>query len=672
MINPKNNFILCVFILYSSAFFSQISEGGIPYSFKNNIEPVISEFNIDQPSLAEIQSEINNNEDDYLVGIIKDVQLSLTKNGTWIFHSDGSKSCFLKIRSKSAIGISLFFENFIIPKGAELFVYNENKKHIIGKFSSITNLNNSLTHTQIVEGEVSIIEYYQPQNSSGNLDITLNKIGYMFRGFEDYLKPFKNSSNKPIVLRADPCQIDVACSPENIGWSEPIDAVVLFTYVESPNIYQCSGSVINNTADDCTPYILTAWHCGDNQANQNLSGYTWYWNYQKSSCQPNTNGSNPSKGNQTMINGVVRASSGSGTLNNPPSSNQEAGSDFALVELNSIIPTSYNTFYAGWDRSTNSISSGVSIHHPSGSAKKISTFNSSPTSTSFNGGAANAHWNVSWSSTSNGHGVTEGGSSGASLFNQNKKIIGQLSGGSSFCSSPNSPDQFGKFSTSWSSNGSSPGAKLKPWLDPLNLNVNSLDGTYAPCSGTVLECEIAFWNSQTQIETDTINNGESIDFFGGSNLTTANYNWNFDKTGLGGVSVPNSTDQSPSGVIFNSSGLFQVQLTVTNNQETCLVDTVIKVLPLTTNIEVNDITKKLIYPNPNNGTFNLNISKEIIKNIGTGFIYNSIGEVIQKINFNSLKLSDNLTVNIKGGIPGVYYLKFENNPVFNYKIILID
>ena len=164
MINTKNNFILCVFILYSSAFFSQISNGGIPYSFKNNIEPVISEFNIDQPSLTEIQSEINNNEDDYLVGIIKDVQLSLTKNGTWISHSDGSKSCILKIRSKSAIGISLFFENFTIPKGAELFVYNENKKHVIGKFNSTTNSINSLTHTQIVEGEVSIIEYYQPQN----------------------------------------------------------------------------------------------------------------------------------------------------------------------------------------------------------------------------------------------------------------------------------------------------------------------------------------------------------------------------------------------------------------------------------------------------------------------------------------------------------------------------
>ena len=126
---------------------------------------------------------------------------------------------------------------------------------------------------------------------------------------------------------------------------------------------------------------------------------------------------------------------------------------------------------------------------------------------------------------------------------------------------------------------SSPGAKLKPWLDPLNLNVNSLDGTYAPCSGTVLECEIAFWNSQTQALTDTINQGESIDFFGGSNLASSNYSWSFDNTGLGGVSVASSTTQSPSGVTFNNSGSFQVQLTVTNSQETCLVDTVIKVLP---------------------------------------------------------------------------------------------
>ena len=159
----------------------------------------------------------------------------------------------------------------------------------------------------------------------------------------------------------------------------------------------------------------------ETNANQNLSGYTWYWNYQKTSCQPNANASNPSKGNQTMINGVVKATSGSGTLNNPPSSNQVAGSDFTLIELNTAIPSTYNAYFAGWDRSSSSASSGVGIHHPNGSAKKISTFNSNLASSSYNGGAFNAHWEVYWDATTNGHGVTEGGSSGSPIFNQDKE-----------------------------------------------------------------------------------------------------------------------------------------------------------------------------------------------------------------------------------------------------------
>ena len=62
----------------------------------------------------------------------------------------------------------------------------------------------------------------------GNLKVEINKIGYYFRGFEDYLEPFKDgNSNHSLNTRADFCQVDVACSPENIGWSEQIDAVFI-------------------------------------------------------------------------------------------------------------------------------------------------------------------------------------------------------------------------------------------------------------------------------------------------------------------------------------------------------------------------------------------------------------------------------------------------------------
>jgi len=431
----KINLISVITILFFGSYQSQISQGGTPFSFTHNIGTPINEFLIDQPSSKDIELAKIDEKETYKVGIIRSTNLSLLNNGTWINHADGSKSGFLKIRSKSALGLSVFFDNFSIPEGAEMFIYNSNKKHLIGKFNSITNSKNLLTHTQVIEGEMITIEYFEPSNAIGNLKIDIHKVGYIFRGFEDYLEPFKSNSSSFTPKIAEFCQVDVACSPENIGWSEQIDAVVHFTYTDPNYIYVCSSSVINNTSQDCTPYIFTAWHCGEPNANQNLSGYTWYWNYQKTSCQPNANASNPSKGNQTMINGVVKATSGSGTLNNPPSSNQVAGSDFSLIELNTTIPSTYNAYFAGWDRSNSLVSNGVGIHHPNGSAKKISTFNSNLTSTSYNGGAFNAHWEVYWDATSNGHGVTEGGSSGSPIFNQDKRIVGQLSGGSSICSS---------------------------------------------------------------------------------------------------------------------------------------------------------------------------------------------------------------------------------------------
>ena len=86
---------------------------------------------------------------------------------------------------------------------------------------------------------------------------------------------------------------------------------------------------------------------------------------------------------------------------------------FLLVELNN--DPDFNPYFAGWNRSNIPATSGVSIHHPSGDIKKISTFTQSLTSAGGLGfGNDNTtHWRVYWSNTVNGHGVTEGGSSGS-------------------------------------------------------------------------------------------------------------------------------------------------------------------------------------------------------------------------------------------------------------------
>ena len=75
-----------------------------------------------------------------------------------------------------------------------------------------------------------------------------------------------------------------------------------------------------------------------------------------------------------------------------------------------------------------------------GDFKKLSIDNQSPTTGGF-GGAFN-QWEVRWND-----GITAQGSSGSPLLRaSNRRIIGQLRGGSSFCSTPFAPDWYGKIS----------------------------------------------------------------------------------------------------------------------------------------------------------------------------------------------------------------------------------
>jgi lysyl endopeptidase len=74
-------------------------------------------------------------------------------------------------------------------------------------------------------------------------------------------------------------------------------------------------------------------------------------------------------------------------------------------------------------------------------------------------------------------GVTEGGSSGSPLFDNNGRIIGQLYGGESECNGTTDNggfDIYGRFDVSWNGGGSST-TRLKDWLDPENTNAVTIN-----------------------------------------------------------------------------------------------------------------------------------------------------------------------------------------------------
>ena len=161
-------------------------------------------------------------------------------------------------------------------------------------------------------------------------------------------------------------------------------------------------------------------------------------------------------------------------------------SDLMLVEFNNTIPFKWDVTYAGWDRSDNAPNYVVGIHHPQGDIMKICRDDSGVTKTTITIGSQTSQ---TWAVTSAGNGwelgVTEGGSSGSALFDPDGRIIGQLFGGSAFCSGTVDNDEadfYGRFAISWDS-GSTAATRLIDWLDPLNTNPMTLDAKRKCLSG---------------------------------------------------------------------------------------------------------------------------------------------------------------------------------------------
>ena len=445
------------FVIASFVSNAQISADIEAYSTKHanlDFESNLTEEAMPVLDMAAIEAEDTDgkNAQVYMVSRHHFVNLNLANSGTWTDVA-GGKLWRLKIRSRYAKGLILYYNDFFLPAGATMHVFNEDKSHVLGAFTSVNNKEDNVFATDITKGESCIVEYFEPDAVIGLGRISIDKVSHVYRGMED----------RSTEERSDPCEVDVRC-PEGDNWGPQIDGVVKIIVVTNQGSGFCSGSVINNSAQDCSPYVLTAMHCGENLSASLYNQWVYQFNRQKA-C----GGGGLIEGTQSITGATRRAHSNDGGGN--------SGSDYMLMELSSQIPNSYGAYYNGWNKSSSASSSGVSIHHPAGDIKKISTYSSSLVSTNW-GSAAGSHWRVQWVSTVTNHGVTEGGSSGSPIFDNNGFIVGQLTGGSSFCTSPNSPDLYGKMSYNWTSN---PGDDLKDWLDPTNSGTTTLDGRYWPC-----------------------------------------------------------------------------------------------------------------------------------------------------------------------------------------------
>ncbi len=501
----------------------QTSEGGTPFTFENNKvawDPGSVElppFDI-EAMLAE--DAVNNRFKDRPFRFGKNIALGadLAVLGNWHELPSGDRVCLFEIASPGAYSLNVTFDDFEIPEGGRLFLYSPDHNHVLGAFTAANNQRERGFGTYPIPGDRIVLEYYEPLSARGAAKLHIENVTHAYLDLNDVARGIGDSGA---------CNNNVVCSLAD-DWRDEIDAVAMIV-VNGNGI--CSGALVNNTANDGHPYFLTANHC----LGGNVSNWVYRFNWQSTTCNTNNVGSFDTVSGSTLL-----ASGGA--------------ADYALFRINNgaPVPEAYNPFYAGWDATGAVPQSNVGIHHPSGDLKKIS-FDTDPAGTANFGGAV--CWRVfNWES-----GTTEPGSSGSPLFDQNKRITGQLYGGQATCSN-NVNDYYGKFDVTY--------PNICQWIAP-GCNTLILDG-YRPnaqnfendaqllsivepqgsyCSGSVTP-SITIRNAGTNAITSLTVNYD----FGGAPLSTT----------FTGNLPAGATSTLPLDPIAPGAGTFTFSVTLTN------------------------------------------------------------------------------------------------------------
>jgi len=286
----------------------------------------------------------------------------------------------------------------------------------------------------VTEGDTQTVEFFAPAGTGADArSLVITGAGHLFAGPSSNFTKLTGD-----IGTSGSCNVDIACSPlvTNLAFDDAVGAVAQMSFNDAKFQYLCTGTLLNDSdASTQVPWFFSANHCFDNEQapyktptemQTIASTLTTVWHFEAATCR----GSVPVS-NWSQVGGGAQY-----IYNNP-------SQDALFLRLNNAPPA--GAYYLGWDASTVTSGTGVTvIHHPSGDLKKVSLGSmlrlTSPESI---GGANLPFYEVGYSS-----GTTEGGSSGSGLLTNNGSqylLRGALWGGVAACDAITASDWYSRF-----------------------------------------------------------------------------------------------------------------------------------------------------------------------------------------------------------------------------------
>ena len=385
--------------------------------------------------------------------------------GQWS-TANGVSTWRYAVRIPTAVSLSFHAESLSLPAGATLTVR--------GGASSVVyqpqDVHGGGLWSRIAVGDTLEFSLQTPASARRNSSLSIRSFQAGYRSLGGRVKDhpyYRRLKALAAAVGSSACVQNYECSVTASN-TPPAQATVGLII---NNLYQCTGTLLNDVPVDNTPYVLTARHCQTGQLGGGdpgaARGVSVYWNGVTACNQPLGTLYDPGLPSQTGATTVVEQQ------------------DIWLIRLDAS-PVVADAQLAGFDASGGAVQGGYTIHHALGFNKQMTAW--------FGRAAVVQRSNVlgttytsNFLDVVNQFGNIGPGASGSALINQNTRVVGALtlgrkstdaSGYGSCPSNPSAPTgsngvaDFTSLAAVWNSTADSTSTTanvtLKSVLDPAN------------------------------------------------------------------------------------------------------------------------------------------------------------------------------------------------------------
>jgi hypothetical protein len=331
-------------------------------------------------------------------------QISASTDGQWT--SNGTlKTWTLSTQVPTAISLSFHASRLALPASATLTV-SGSRTTVVYRAKDINR--GGLWGRPLVGDTLTFVLSF-PAADAANVQVELDSLQAGYRGLGGLQShPYFVHRMAIKAANTQTCVENYSCdaTAANQGPAHAIVAILI------GNQYQCTGTLLNDTRSDFTPYVLTARHCENGilggGAPQAASSVAVYWDA-VSPCGA-TLGSIYDSGTPVQFGATTMVEQ----------------QDAWLIQLDAA-PQATDAYWAGWDATGAVFSGGYAVHHALGNNKQFVGWYGQAILQHIPGATLSVGYDSAFWGLVNELGSVGAGASGGALFDPNNRAVGSAS-----------------------------------------------------------------------------------------------------------------------------------------------------------------------------------------------------------------------------------------------------